>query len=84
MSPTIFLITISLFFGTIILIFAMRYFSANRQARQLIANDAAYRELAAKAVTSQADNTALLTIIQGAVSDIKLRLAAVEKVLAEV
>ena len=62
---------------TVLLIFAMRTFAASRQVRLQVASDAAYRELAAKAAATQSE-------CADALSDIKARLATVEKILKEV
>jgi hypothetical protein len=43
MSEHLYLLTISLLLGTILLVFGMRYFSAIQQAKARLANDDAYR-----------------------------------------
>ena len=84
MSPNMYVFSLSLFFGTIILVFAMRYFSAVQQARARLANDDAYRQLAAKAVATQAETAAALTSIDTTLADLKSRVAALEQILKEV
>jgi HAMP domain-containing protein len=76
--------SLGLFFGTIILVFAMRYLSAVQQARARLANDDAYRQLAAKATAAQAETAAALTSIDTTLADLKSRVAALEQILKEV
>ena len=84
MSEPLYLISIGLIFGTILAIFAMKYFSSVRQARARIAIENSYRELAQKAVTTQSDNSASLSAIRSELTEIKSRLGAVERILKEV
>jgi phage shock protein A len=69
---------------TVLLVFAMRYVAKVHEARARLANDGAYRDLAEKAVTLEAQSTSLMSTIQSEMSAIAMRLAAVEKVLKEV
>jgi hypothetical protein len=62
---------------TILLIFGMKYFPAGRQAR-------AYRELAEKGVAVQSASAASLAAVHADFAEVKLKLAAIEKVLREV
>ena len=71
-AHTFLLVTI-LALVTILLVFGMKYFSAARRDRAGVTREDAYRELAEKAVSVQSD-----------VSDMKLRLTAIEKLLREV
>ena len=84
MSETIFLLTISILFGTIVLVFGMKYFSSMQQARARLANDEAYRQLAAQASAAQAEGNARLAAMEGALSEVRGRVAAIEKMLKEV
>jgi uncharacterized membrane protein len=84
MATSVYLLTISLFLGTILLVFGMKYFSALFQARARIANDAMYRALAEKAVTAQSENQAALSAIRADLAKVAASLAAVEKVLQQV
>ncbi|MGZ8289956.1 MAG: hypothetical protein ACXW2U_14420 [Telluria sp.] len=84
MAEHVYFITMSLFFGTILLIFGMKYFSAVQQARARLANDEAYRQIASQAVAAQAETAATLAAINLTLVDVKTRLATVEKVLREV
>jgi len=67
-----------------VLIFAMKYGSAVAQARVRLGQDEAYRELAAKAATSQAGITAALSSFGTVLAEIQSRLAVVEKILKDV
>jgi predicted negative regulator of RcsB-dependent stress response len=84
MSEHLFLLTICLILATILLVFGMRYFSAVQQAKARLANDDAYRQLAAKAAASQSDAASALPSIQSAIADVRTRLTAIEKILKEV
>ncbi len=84
MSEHVYLISIGLLFGTILLIFGMKYFSALRQARVRAMNEDVYRVLAKKAVTAQSENAASLSSVQTELTQINTRLAAVEKILKAV
>jgi signal transduction histidine kinase len=82
-ASTFFLVTI-LALVVILLIFAMKYYVGARTARLRGADEDAYRELAARAVSSQEESAAALSGLNGRVSDIEGRLARIEKVLKEV
>jgi Tfp pilus assembly protein PilO len=84
MSEPLYLTSIGLMFGTILVIFGMKYFSSVRQAQARIAIENSSRELAQKAVASQSENAASLSAIRGELVEIKSRLSAVEKILKEV
>jgi uncharacterized membrane protein len=84
MSTSLYLITMSFFFGTILLIFGMKYFSAAFAARARRANDEAYRALAEKALAAQSDSQASLTAIQADLARLAAGLASVETILKQV
>ena len=67
-----------------VLIFLMKYVSAVLQARVRLAQDEAYRDLAAKAITAQTETRVVLSSVEATLADIKSRLIAVEKILKEV
>lgn len=77
------LVTIMLL-ATILLVFGMKYYSAARQAQARVTREDAYRELAAAAVAAQSAGASALSMAQSDLSEIKARLAAIEKVLREV
>jgi Tfp pilus assembly protein PilO len=84
MSPAVYLTTLSLFFGTIVFVFSMKYFSAAFQSRARLANDEAYKSLAEKTLTAQSENQASLSAIQAELSRLTQSLGAVEKILKQV
>ena len=84
MSEHIYLLTISLFLGTILSVFGMRYWSVLQQAKARLANEGAYRQMAERAAVAQAESAAALASIQAAIADVRTRLISVEKILKEV
>ncbi|MDB5480982.1 MAG: hypothetical protein JWO83_2035 [Caulobacteraceae bacterium] len=84
MSPSLYLISLCIPFGTILLVFGMRYFSAVQQAKARLANDDAYRRIAESAAAAQSETAAALSSIEATLADVRSRLAAVEKILKEV
>jgi hypothetical protein len=83
-KASVFLLVTILVLVTILLIFAMKYFSAARQARLRITSEDAYRELAERAVKAHEGCASMLSALGHSVSQIDARLANVEKVLKEV
>ena len=67
-----------------VLVFFMKYVSAVLQARVRLGQDEAYREIAAKAATAQAETAAALSSFGTALAEIQSRLAVVEKILTDV
>ncbi len=84
MSEPIYLTTLFMFFGTIIVIFAIRYHSATQQARARLAHDDAYRILAQQVAAAQADNARTLLAIQASLVEVGARVATIEQVLKQV
>jgi hypothetical protein len=84
MSENLYLLSLLLFFGTIVLAFGMKYLAAVRQARSRVLVEDAYRELAEKAVEAQSKNASSLAAIQAEITQIKTRLATIEEVLKAV
>ncbi len=84
MSASIYLLTICLPLGTVLLIFGMRYASAVLQARARLANDEAYRQLAEKAAKAESENAAALSAIQASLADVQKRFTAIETLLKTV
>jgi hypothetical protein len=81
MSEHLYLLTICLPLGAIVVVFAMRYISAVQQARARLADDEAYRQIAGRAVAAETANAAALSAIQTSLADVATRLAEIEKVL---
>ncbi len=84
MSEHVYFISMGVLFGTILGVFGLKYISAAYQARARMAGDDAYKALAEKSAAAQSDAAASLTAIKGEVSEIALRLTAVEKILKAV
>jgi Tfp pilus assembly protein PilO len=84
MSATIYLITLAVIFGTIIVVFGLRFLQASAVAGADAAHTDAYRKLASDAVTAQAGNAATLSAIQSELAEIKARMTSVEKILKAV
>ncbi|MDQ2988854.1 MAG: hypothetical protein M3R60_07110 [Pseudomonadota bacterium] len=84
MPEYVYFLTIGLPLATILLIFGMKYFSAAQQAKARLANDEAYRQIAAQATAAQAETAKTLASIDATLADLKLRLGGVEKLLKEV
>ena len=83
-TPTIYFITVGAIFGSIILVFCIRFLQACVVARIDAAHTDAYRKLASDAVTAQAGNAATLSAIQSELAEINARLANVETILKTV
>jgi hypothetical protein len=77
-------VVFGLVFGTIIVVFAMKYFSAAYQARQKAKGDEAARDLAQRAAVAQAETAAALSAMKTDLTAINARLTAVEKILKDV
>ena len=84
MSEHVYLISMGVVFGSILLIFFMKYFSGLRQAQSRALGEDAYRDLAKKVVATQSENANSLFAIQTELVEIKTRLVAVEKILKAV
>jgi hypothetical protein len=81
-TPFLFLSILAL--ATILLVFGMKYFSAAKHAPAGAASENAWRDIAAKAEAAQASSAAALAALQADVTDVKGKLASIEKVLREV
>jgi hypothetical protein len=79
-----YLIFVGPLFGTVLVVFGMKYFSAIFQARARMANDALYRTLAEKAVAAQSENQVALAAIRSDLTRFASSLATVEKILQQV
>jgi hypothetical protein len=67
-----------------VLVFFMKYVSAVLQARVRLSQDEAYREIATKAMTAQAETAAALSSLDRSLTEIQARIAVVEKILKQV
>lgn len=84
MSTGIYLATIGVVFGTILIVFAMKYISAAATARARIAGDDAYKALAERTLALQAESAAALAAIQADVARLSTSVTSVEAILRQV
>lgn len=84
MAEHVYLLTLFLPLGTVLLIFGMKYYAAVQQAKARLAGDEAYRQVAEQAAAAQAETAATLAAMNATLGDVKARLAVVEKILREV
>jgi hypothetical protein len=84
MTEFLYLLTICLPLGTLLIIFSMKYVTAILQARVRLEDDAAYRQIAARAMQLEAATATSLASIEAALAETRLRLTAIEKILKEV
>jgi Na+-transporting methylmalonyl-CoA/oxaloacetate decarboxylase gamma subunit len=84
MSEHVYFLSLGLVFGTILLIFGIRAYSAIQQAKARDASEASYRQIAEKAVAAASENTTVLASIQAALAEVRIRLTAIEKILKDV
>jgi hypothetical protein len=79
-SAVQYLLFVSPFVATILLVFGMKYFSALFQARARIADDMTYRVLAEKVVDMKSE----LAAVRVEISRVASSLAVLEKILQQV
>ena len=84
MQAHIYLLTLGFFFGTILLVFGMKYMASAYAARARHDSDTAYQVLAEKAVAAQAENQATLAAMKAELSKVSASLASVEQMLKQV
>lgn len=84
MAEHVYLLTLFVPLGTVLLIFGMKYYAAVQQAKARLASDEAYRQVAEQAAAAQAETAATLAAMNATLGDVKARLAVVEKILREV
>jgi len=84
MEEHVYLKTIGILFGTIILVFGMRAFASVQQARARIAAESSWRLAAENAAAAQTATAASLAAIEASMLDMKTRLASIEKLLKDV
>ena len=77
MSPAVYMGTLALVLGAIVLVTAIRTLSTFTQAKAKIAAETGYRDLAEKMSASQAETASIL-------SDLKVRIANIEALLKTV
>jgi hypothetical protein len=84
MAAHLYMPTVLLILGSILVIFGMKYVSEALQARSRAANEHSFRLFAEEAHSVQAHHIALLTSIQSSISDVSARLGQVERILKDV
>ena len=84
MSEILYVFTLLLIAATCILIFGARAFASVQSARTREAWEEAYKDLVAKAAAVQGEAAARLASLQGELSGVSTRLAAIEKMLRSV
>lgn len=84
MSATIYLLTLCLPLGTVLLVFAMRYLAKMREANARLAHEALWRRTAETSTAAQAETAAALAAVQAALTELRTRLAAMERILRAV
>jgi hypothetical protein len=84
MAAQLYLPTLLLILGTVLIVFGMKYVSAALQARSRAANERSFQLFAEDARAIQSQHVALLSSIQSSLSDIGARLGQVERILKEV
>ncbi len=84
MAAQLYMPTLLLIIGTVLIVFGMKYVSEALQARSRAANERSFRLFAEDAHAIQSRHVALLSSIQSSISDIGTRLGQVERILKEV
>ena len=84
MTTMLYLLTLVLPLATILIVFGLRYYANVQQARAKLANDDAYRQLAAGASAAQSRIATSLAAMETDLSDVRTRMAAVETILKAV
>lgn len=84
MDEHVYLLTIGLPLLAIVVVAAMRHFSAIQQAKLRFSHEEAYRAIAEKAVAAHTEAAASLASMDASLSELKSRVTAIEKILKEV
>ena len=84
MAAHLYMPTLLLILGTVLIVFGMKYVSEALQARSRAADERSFRLFAEDAHATQSQCVALLSSIQSSISDISARLGQVERILKEV
>lgn len=79
-----FLVVLCLVLGTLLLIFAMKYWVEARQNRAGANEREAHRQLAERAVKAEEETAETLASLRDKISAIEIRLGEIEKLLKEV
>ena len=84
MTPIFYLLTLVLPLGTVLIVFRMRYHATVQEAKARQASDDAYRQLAEGAAAVQAQIATSLAAMEAGLSDVRIRMTAVETMLKAV
>ena len=84
MASQLYMPTLLLILGTVLIVFGMKYVSEALQARLRAASERSFRLFAEEVHAVQSQHVALLSSIQSSISDIGTRLGQVERILKEV
>jgi hypothetical protein len=84
MSTTLYVLTLCLFLGTILVVFGMKYAASAMQARARLREEAAYRDLAERSAAAQSAAAASLASITGELERLAGAVAGVERILKQV
>ena len=84
MAAQLYMPTLLLILGTVLIVFGMKYVSAALQARSRAANERSFQTFAENAHAIQSQQVALLSSMQSSISDVSTRLGQVERILKEV
>jgi hypothetical protein len=80
----LYLLTLVLPLATILIVFGVRSYAAVQQAKARLAGDDAYRQLAESALAAQSQIASSLAAMEANLSDVRIRMAAVETILKAV
>ncbi len=84
MTTMLYLLTLVLPLATILIVFGVRSYAAVQQAKARLASDDAYRQLAESALAAQSQIASSLAAMEANLSDLRIRVAAVETILKAV
>ena len=84
MTTFLYILTNCLWLGTILAVFAIRYYALVQRAKARREDDDAYKRIAERAVATQSETVSAMAAIQACITDVSARLTTVEKVLKDV
>lgn len=84
MSPDVYELTISLFLGTVLLVFALKYGSAAYAARTRASAERTLLEMAQAGIAAQQATGNSLRSLAGEIAEMKKSLASIETILKQV
>jgi Tfp pilus assembly protein PilO len=84
MSAPVYLTTIILIVGAVVVVFGMRYLALSKQAKAKLADGQGWRQVAEQAAAAQAHTASTLASMQASLAEVSTRLASVETLLKDV